>query len=159
MQSDFFSIFSQLFSTHFQLMTCDIWDTDYNIDKWESGFMTIFVTWQLMVTLESIRNSCNVFTKELPQNTTVVQSEHRKQYSKVPMTVPSRGIWGMSGACLGQHLGHIANNGQQSAGLHASVMPFLFWHLTWHDIWASIFLSFGDKDTLWTELFELSELF
>ena len=33
-------------------------------------------------------------------------------------------IWGMSGACLGQHLGHIVNNGQQSAVLHASMMPF-----------------------------------
>ena len=38
--------------------------------------------------------------------------------------------WGMSdgvlsGACLGQHLGHIVNNGQQSVVLHASVMLFL----------------------------------
>ena len=30
----------------------------------------------------------------------------------------------MSGACLGKHLGHIVNNEQQSAVLHASVMPF-----------------------------------
>ena len=41
-------------------MTCDIWDTDYNTDNWEPGFMTIFVTWQLIVTLDSIRNSCDV---------------------------------------------------------------------------------------------------
>ena len=48
------------------------------------------------------------FTKELSQNTTVVQSEHTKQYSKVPMTAPSRGsllcpqwIITSSGACLG----------------------------------------------------------
>ena len=41
-----------------------------------------------------------------------------------------------SGACLGQHLGHIVNNGQQSAVLHASVMPFFLltngapiWHM------------------------------
>ena len=34
-------------------------------------------------------------------------------------------IWGMSGACLGQHLGNIVKKGQQSAVLHASVMPFL----------------------------------
>ena len=44
-------------------------------------------------------------------------------------------IWGMSGACLGQHLGHVWDliyraiwgilSGQQSAVLHASVMPFL----------------------------------
>ena len=34
--------------------TCDIWDTDYNTANWEPGFMTIFVTWQLIVTLDSI---------------------------------------------------------------------------------------------------------
>ena len=38
----------------------DIWDTDYNTDNWEPGLMTIFVTWQLIVTLDSIRNSCDV---------------------------------------------------------------------------------------------------
>ena len=43
------------------LETCDIWDTDYNSDNWEPEFMTIFVTWQLRVTLDSICNSCNVF--------------------------------------------------------------------------------------------------
>ena len=41
--------------------TCDICDTDYISDNWEPGFMTIFVTWQLIVTLDSIRNSCNVY--------------------------------------------------------------------------------------------------
>ena len=34
--------------------TCDIWGTDYNSDNWEPGFMTIFVTWQLRETLDSI---------------------------------------------------------------------------------------------------------
>ena len=43
------------------LETCDIWHTDYNFDNWEPEFMTIFVTWQLIVTLDSIRNSCDVF--------------------------------------------------------------------------------------------------
>ena len=43
--------------------TCDIWDTDNNTDNWEPGFMTIFVTWQLIVTLYSIRNSCDVSIK------------------------------------------------------------------------------------------------
>ena len=43
------------------LETCDIWDTNYNSDNWEPEFMTIFVTWQLIVTLDSIRNSCDVF--------------------------------------------------------------------------------------------------
>ena len=42
------------------LRTCDIWDTDYNSDNWEPEFMTIFVIWQLIVTLDSIRNSCDV---------------------------------------------------------------------------------------------------
>ena len=41
------------------LETCDIWDTDYNSDNFE--FMTIFVNWQLTVTLDSIRNSCDVW--------------------------------------------------------------------------------------------------
>ena len=41
--------------------TCDIRDTDYNTDNWEPGFMTIFVTWQSIVTLDSIRNSCDVY--------------------------------------------------------------------------------------------------
>ena len=40
--------------------TYDIWDTDYNSDNWEPEFMTIFVIWQLIVTLDSIRNSCDV---------------------------------------------------------------------------------------------------
>ena len=43
------------------LRCCDIWDTNYNTDNWEPEFMTIFVTWQLIVTLDSIRNSCDVF--------------------------------------------------------------------------------------------------
>ena len=40
--------------------TCDIWDTDYKTDNWEPGLITIFVIWQLIVTLDSIRNSCNI---------------------------------------------------------------------------------------------------
>ena len=42
------------------LRCCDIWDTDYNTDNWEPEFMTFFVAWQLIVTLDSIRNSCDV---------------------------------------------------------------------------------------------------
>ena len=45
------------------LETCDIWDTDYSSDNWEPEFMTIFGTWQLIVTMDSIRNSwdvCNI---------------------------------------------------------------------------------------------------
>ena len=40
---------------------CDIWDTNYHSDNWEPEFMTIFVSWQLRVTLDSIPNSCDVF--------------------------------------------------------------------------------------------------
>ena len=43
------------------LSTCEIWDTHYNSDNSETEFMTISVTWQLRVTLDSIRNSCDVF--------------------------------------------------------------------------------------------------
>ena len=39
------------------LETCDFLDTDYNSDNWEPEFMTIFVTWQSRVTVDSIRNS------------------------------------------------------------------------------------------------------
>ena len=35
--------------------TCGLWDIDYNYENWEPEFMTIFVTWQLRVTLDSIR--------------------------------------------------------------------------------------------------------
>ena len=45
------------------LETCDIWDTEYNFDNWEPEFMTIIVPWQLIVTLDSIRNSCDVLHK------------------------------------------------------------------------------------------------
>ena len=35
------------------------------------------------------------FTKELPQNTTDIQSDLTEQYSKAPMTAPSRGSLSM----------------------------------------------------------------
>ena len=40
---------------------CDIWDADYNYDDWDPLFMTIFVTIKLIVALDSIRNSSDVF--------------------------------------------------------------------------------------------------
>ena len=43
-------------------------------------------------------------------------------------TVDNNIIGGMPGACQGQHLGHIVNNGQQSAVLHASLMPFFVYN-------------------------------
>ena len=39
----------------------DIWYDSYS---WEPEFMTICVTWQLRVTLDSIGNSCNVLWKD-----------------------------------------------------------------------------------------------
>ena len=56
----FLTIFTILTIEKTNLETCDIWDTDYNSDNWEHEFMTIFVTWQLILTLDSIRNSCDV---------------------------------------------------------------------------------------------------
>ena len=41
--------------------TFESWGTDFYSDKREHELMTIFVSWQLRVTLDSIRNSCDVF--------------------------------------------------------------------------------------------------
>ena len=54
----------RVFSNGAIIGTCDICDTDYNTENWEPGLMTIFVTWQLIVTLDSIRNSCDVFHQQ-----------------------------------------------------------------------------------------------
>ena len=57
------------FKEHLQraiLVTCDIWDTDYIPDNWEPEFMTTFVTWQLRVTRDSIRNFCDVLICSCP---------------------------------------------------------------------------------------------
>ena len=42
----------------------DLWHLRHwlHSDNWEPEFMTIIVIWQLIVTLDSIRNSCDVFT-------------------------------------------------------------------------------------------------
>ena len=47
------------------LETCDIWDTYYKSDNWEPEFMTIFVTRQLIVTLDSLCNSCDVLSNSI----------------------------------------------------------------------------------------------
>ena len=49
------------------LVTCDIWETDCIFDNWKAEFVTIFVTWQLRVTLDSIRNSCDVLNDGFPK--------------------------------------------------------------------------------------------
>ena len=43
--------------------TFDSWGTDYYSDNWEPEFLTVFVSWQLRVTLDSICNSCDVCGK------------------------------------------------------------------------------------------------
>ena len=59
--------FQQIFNFQLSIFTNSIpktwglWDTDYNSYNWEPELMTIFETWQLGVTLDSIRNSCDVF--------------------------------------------------------------------------------------------------
>ena len=55
-----YDISFRVFSNGAIIGTCDICDTDYNTDNWEPGLMTIFVTWQLIVTMDSICNSCDV---------------------------------------------------------------------------------------------------
>ena len=62
--SDNFENFWQLWEFMTILKIIDIydfwWDPDYNSDNWEPEFMTIFATWQLRVTWDSICNSCDV---------------------------------------------------------------------------------------------------
>ena len=45
--------------------TYGLWEIDYNPDNWELEFMTIFMTWQLRVTMDSIRNACDVCLKRV----------------------------------------------------------------------------------------------
>ena len=53
-------------------------------------------------------------SKELPQNTTVIQSEYAEKYSKVPMTARSRGSqWITKMGNNGQQWITMDNNGQQ----------------------------------------------
>ena len=73
------------------------------------------------------------FTKELSQNTTVVQSEHMEQYSK---SSNDRAIWRQSMISAvdnnnGQQWTTMDNNDeQQSAVQHAFMIPFLI-YLKW----------------------------
>ena len=55
----------RVFSNGAIIGTCDICDTDYNTDNWEPGLIAIFVTWQLIVTLDSIHNSCDVWGQNM----------------------------------------------------------------------------------------------
>ena len=50
--------------TYLTYLPCDIRDTDNNSNNRELHFMTIFVTRQLRVTVDSICNSCDLFKKQ-----------------------------------------------------------------------------------------------
>ena len=69
---------------------CDIWDTYYNIDNWEPGFMTIIVTWQLIVTLDSICNSCDVYRKILHSHSHCFNFSHvhKSEFLHLPHLSP-----------------------------------------------------------------------
>ena len=67
------------------LVTCDIWDTDYNFDHWEPEFMTFFVAWQLRGTLDSIRNSCDVLFNSFSQSQISLAVRHRKKLIQCEM--------------------------------------------------------------------------
>ena len=58
------------------LQTCDNWDTDFNTYNWEPEFMTIFVTWQSRVTVDSIRNSWKAEFRNLTFNVDGMLSIH-----------------------------------------------------------------------------------
>ena len=78
-----------------KLLTCDIWDTDYNYDNWEPEFMTIFVTWQLRVKRDSIRNSCDICVTEArvcfrnPTNSQIKSPESGSCFKSIACQQPS----------------------------------------------------------------------
>ena len=61
------------------------WD---NSDNWETEFMTIFVAWQLRVTLDSIRNSCDVF-----HNVTTLSMLKKKNYNLLKFLTIFNNFW------------------------------------------------------------------
>ena len=84
------------FREHLQraiLETCEIWDTDYNFDNWEPEFMTICVIWQLRVTLDSIRNSCDVSIRITLDDKSSLRPPQDVDSSKVLGSEHSDAIW------------------------------------------------------------------
>ena len=74
--------------------TCGLWDIDYKSDNWEPEFMTIFVTWQLIVTLDSIRNSCDVLLMtSLSDANDLGNKCHLKIYDDIGYIMPTLGGW------------------------------------------------------------------
>ena len=87
-------------------VTCYNWDTDYNSFNWEPDFMTIFVTWQSWVTVDSIRSSCNVlsgkYKKMEPRKNcesgqeVTTKSECEKAAKELGMTFRLDGSWSLA---------------------------------------------------------------
>ena len=68
-------------------------------DSWELGFRTIIVSWQLRVTLESIRNSCNVFPgdpleKHKVQNLNLVSILRYVNFKRPVISEVRAHVWG-----------------------------------------------------------------
>ena len=54
--------------------TCDLWGTNYNSYIWEPKFLTIFVTWQLRATIDSISNFYEVLRLKFLTTATTLPS-------------------------------------------------------------------------------------
>ena len=80
------------------LESCDIWDTDYSSDNWEPEFMTIFVTWQLIVTLDSICNYCDVNRcSELRVSEPTVCRPHKNAFHEISIyDILNSFVWEMN---------------------------------------------------------------
>ena len=78
--------------------TCGLWDIDKNSDDWEPEFMTIFVTWQLRVTLESMFKlnffffsaEINVYFPEKPECSCLMRDSHLSKMSALQESMLAR---------------------------------------------------------------------
>ena len=108
------------------LETCDIWDTDYNSENWEPEFMTIFLTWQLIVTLDvdSIRNSCDVYC-----NTTASKKtwKHVTDWNKPSQDIKSKNL-------ATTHNCHVSNVGFHTPFSECEKCIFFIWTPIFHQV-------------------------
>ena len=140
---DFWKIFRFLDNPR----TCDIWDTDYNSDNWEPEFMTIFVIWQLIVTLDSIRNSCDVWNYNLgweagSEIESFFLSRFRHGFEIDKYNVHWSLLWYLD-LCLAKPFLDLHDFPQRSHGMEIPVMWFAsMWSLIWFLSTHYIFLLF-----------------
>ena len=108
------------------LETCDIWNTDYNSENWEPEFMTIFLTWQLIVTLDvdSIRNSCDVYC-----NTTASKKtwKHVTDWNKPSQDIKSKNL-------ATTHNCHVSNVGFHTPFSECEKCIFFIWTPIFHQV-------------------------